>query len=138
MQKNQMAEKARAIFDGDEIPGLVMVAPIEPEYKTVAVPQMLKEHTISSGTKVIPTFEMEYINDRSTKTRKFLQDFFNNKEKKELNLIRTDGDGSEYMNEIYTNCECIKYSKPSPSARDPELSVYKITVAPDDILELET
>jgi hypothetical protein len=137
MQEGAMIAKGRLLIDGEELPGLIRVGGHDLEQKSVSVPGYFKEYTITSNTMVIPQIELEYVNERESKTMQALDDFHIKREKKTITLIREDGDGVEYARELWLRCESVKLTKPEINFESAALAKYVITVAPQDIKYLK-
>jgi len=136
MQKQEMAEKKRAMWDGEEIPGLVSVEEITLTKNTVEVPSFKRIRPISAGIKKIPAIKLKYRVDRPTKTQKFLEEFFEKEQVKDLTIIKTDAHGVEYSRRLCPLCECVEITDPAYSAESPQYASMTITVYPDDIIPL--
>lgn len=137
MQENDMVEKKKGFWDGDEVPGLVSVNEITREKRTVEVPSFRRIRDVQSGVEKLPQLTLIYKLERGTKTLSFFEDFFDNNEVKDLELIRTDAHGIEFDSngrKIYQSCEVISITEPAYDAGSPDYAKVTVVVAPQDIV----
>jgi len=137
MQDNAMAEKKKCFWDGEEISGLVSVEEISREKRTVEVPSFSKIRDLNSGIIKIPPLNIVYKVERNTNTRAFFENFYNQNQVKDLEIVRTDADGVEFSRKLYPDCECTKIAEPSYDAANPNYATISITVTPWDIIDLD-
>lgn len=131
-----MVEKKKALWDGDEIPGLVTFGEVTREKRVVEVPSFRKIRDVQSGVIKMPQISLTYKIERNTKTLKFFDDFFDNNEVKDLECIRTDAHGVEFQRKIYIQCEPISMTEPAYDAANPDYAKTTITFAPEDIVKV--
>ena len=129
MQTNEMVEKKRVKWDGVETPGLVNVAEIVREKRTVEVPGFRRIRDVQSGIEKLPQLTFIYKLERSTNTLEFFEDFFNNNEAKDCEIIRTDAHGDEFSRKSYTGCEVISITEPAYDAANPNYAQISVVVA---------
>jgi len=136
MQKNSIADKRRLIIDGFELPGLIAVGDITLEKGQLDAPEFKVLRKISNGIKTIPAIECTYKLDRDTESKKFIEDWFNKSEIKDVVCIYTDASGTEYRREIWSKTEIVRKNAPAYDAASPGLMRYEITLLPWDIIEV--
>ena len=129
MQTNEMVEKKRVKWDGVETPGLVNVAEIVREKRTVEVPGFRRIRDVQSGIEKLPQLTFIYKLERNTNTLKFFEDFFDNNEAKDCEIIRTDAHGDEFSRKSYTGCEVISITEPAYDAANPNYAQISVVVA---------
>ena len=129
MQTNEMVEKKRVKWDGVETPGLVNVAEIVREKRTVEVPGFRRIRDVQSGIEKLPQLTFIYKLERNTNTLKFFEDFFDNNEAKDCEVIRTDAHGDEFSRKSYTGCEVISITEPAYDAANPNYAQISVVVA---------
>ena len=128
MQSNEMAEKKKTLWDGVEIPGLVSVGEITREKGTVDVPSFRKIRPIQNGVTTNPEIPLVYSLERNTNALQFFDDFYDNNEVKDLEIIRTDAHGVEFSRVVYTDCEIKSITEPPYDAATPDFSKTSIVV----------
>lgn len=136
MQTNAMAEKKKVFIDGVEIEGLVSVSEIPREKRTIEVPSFSTIRDIQSGITKLPPMEMVYSLKRGTNTLQFWEDFYNNNEQKDIEIVRTDADGVEFKRVLYPGCECTRAGEPEYDAANPTYAQIRVTVVPWNIIDL--
>lgn len=136
-QQHAMAEKKKVIIDGVEIPGLVSVAEITLEKSTIEVPSFSRIRLIQSGIIKLPAISLKYRVDRDTETLNFWQNYHQNNEIHDVELIRTDATGTEFARRLLPQCECNKMTDPGYDAANPEYASITIELIPWDIKLLE-
>lgn len=134
MQQNEMVEKKKAEWDGVEIPGLVNVGEITREKRVVEIPSFRRIRDVQSGIEKLPQVQLIYKLERATNTLQFFEDFFDNNEVKDLEIIRTDAHGDEFKRKVYSDCEVISITEPAYDAANPDYAKITVTVAPYNIV----
>lgn len=137
-QSYDMAEKVRAYIDGDEIPGLVNFGELTIEINQIEVPEFEITRLIDSGVKKIPAQELTYKLARESKTLKFLQSWFFNKETHDLTKVRVDASGVEFARTLFPGCRCVSYNEPQYDAASPTYAQCKIKLVPWDIFPVQS
>jgi len=133
-----MAEKVRAYIDGNELAGLVNFAEISLEINQIEVPEFEITRLIDSGVKKIPAVELTYKVSRESKTLKFLQDWFFNKETHDITKVRVDAGGVEFARSLLPSSRCVGYTEPAYDAASPTYAQCKIKIAPWDIFPVQS
>ena len=138
MQSNEMVEKKKCYWDGVEIAGLVSVAEITREKRTVEVPSFKKIRDVQSDIQKLPQVTLVYKVERNTNTLEFFENYFEKNEVKDLEIVRTDAHGVTMPRgrKIYSQCEPISISEPAYDAASPDFSKITIVVAPYDIVPI--
>lgn len=134
MQRNDMAEKKRLLIDGEELPGLYMVAEIAMEKGSIEVPEFKRIRVIQNGIIKIPTIQVGYKVQRNSKTLKFLRDWFFNDEDHDVTIIRTDAGGIEFARTLLTSVELLKYTEPPFDGANPTFAKMEPVLVPWDLL----
>lgn len=134
MQSNEMVEKKRSKWDGEEIKGLVGVGEIKREKRTVEVPGFNYIKDIQSGTMKLPQIMLEYKLERDSGTEEFLESFITNNEVKDLEIINTDAHGVEFSRRTYARCEVIAHTEPAYDALNPTYAKRSIMISIGDII----
>ena len=136
MQTNEMVEKKRAKWDGEEVAGLVSVSEITREKRVVEVPSFRRIRDVQSGIEKNPQLTLVYKNERTTNTLEFFENFFDNNEVKDLEIIRTDAHGVEIPRgrKVYTQCEVLSITEPAYDAANPDYSKITVVIIPYDIV----
>ncbi len=137
-QSYDMAEKNRVYIDGEEIPGLVNFGEVTLEVNQIEVPEFEVIRLIDSGVKKIPAVELTYKISRESKTLKFLQNWFFNKESHDITKVRVDADGVEFARTLFPSSRCVGYTEPGYDAASPTYAQCKIRVAPWDIFPVQS
>jgi len=136
MQKHEMVEKKKVLWDGIEIEGLVSVAEVSLEKMTVDVPSFRRIRQVQSDMVKLPPLNIGYALKRDSDALKFCNNFFDNNEVHDLTVIRTDAHGVEFDRVLYPDCEIIKKTIPAYEAGNPTYAKCDITVIPWDIIQL--
>jgi len=137
-QSYDMAEKVRAYWDGEEVPGLVNFAEINMEVSQIEAPEFEITRLIDSGVRKIPALELTYKLSRESKTLRFLQNFFYNRESHDLSKVRVDADGVEFARTLLPSCRCVGFTEPPYDAASPTYAQCKIKIAPWDIFPVQS
>ena len=127
MQTNEMAEKKRVKWDGVEVPGLVKVGEIVREKRTTEVPGFRRIRDVQSGIEKLPQLPFIYKLERNTNTLEFFENFFDDNEAKDCEIIRTDAHGDEFDRKSYTGCEVISIGEPEYDAANPTYAQIPVT-----------
>lgn len=129
-QKNDLAEKRRLLFDGEEKPGLVKMGEFSLENGTIEVPEVDSVSEVQNGVTKIPPLEATYKIQRNGNVDKFFRDYFINKEVKDITVIRMDASGVEFGRFLLQGCECVKYSYPEYAAESPTYANVPVKFVP--------
>lgn len=132
MQNNEMVEKKKALFDREEIPGLVSVDEISEEKRSVEVPGFNKIRDVQSDITKLPQLVLKYKLENNTNTKQFFDDYFDKNETKDITIIRTDAHGVEFDRITWTQCEALTRTTPAYDAANPEYASVTMTFAPYD------
>ena len=135
MQSNEMAEKKKGLYDGVEVPGLVNVSEITREKSVISVPSFRRIREIQSGIVKMPQLTLIYKLERGKNTLSFFEDFFDNDEVKDLELIRTDAHGVEFNRKMYQQCEVMSITEPAYDAASPDYAKVTVVLVPYDIVK---
>ena len=111
-----MALKRKFLFDGEEIPGLVETSDLRDEEGTVEVPGFNRKVPIKDGVKMFQPLDTVHKIQRDTVTEKFLYDWFNLDQQKDVTVIDTDATGIEVSRFLLRDCENSVFSKRNYSA----------------------
>lgn len=133
MQNGSMAGKVKLLFDGEEIQGLTSFGDVPLENGTIEVPTFNKINKIQSGVTTMPEVQCVYECRRNTNTRQFFKDYFYNKEKHDITVIRCDADGIEYGRDLWSAVECKHFQENSFDAGSPTFASVQVTLLPFDI-----
>lgn len=136
-QSYDMAEKVKIYIDGEELAGLVNFGELTIEVNQIEVPEFEITRLIDSGVRKIPAQELTYKLSRESKTLKFLQDWFFNKETHDITKVRVDAGGVEFARTLYPSSRCVSYNEPAYDAASPTYAQCKIKVAPWDIFPVQ-
>jgi len=135
-QRNDLAEKKKVSWDGEEVPGLVSVGIVGLEDGSIDVPEFNYIRKIRNGQRTIPEVAMVYKLQKDSKVLTFFQNFYLKKETHSAVIIRTDATGTEFARTLLTDCECIKYEEPEYDAASPTFAKVSLTVVPFDVVPL--
>jgi hypothetical protein len=136
MQNNSVAQKARIIYEGEEVPGLVSIGEIPEEDDAISVPGFQIIRSIRTGVRKMPEIELKYEARRNTNTRSFLSDWYRKKTAKDVTVIYCDADGVEFARYLWSQVECRKHVLPETNHEKIDYSNIKVTVMPYDITEV--
>ena len=136
MQTNEMIEKKKALWDGEEIPGLVSVGEIVREKRTVEVPSFRRIRDVQSDVIKIPQVTLTYKIERGKNTLQFFEEFFDDNQVKDLEIVRTDAHGVEFNRKMYMDCEVISITEPPSDMANPDYAKTTVVVAPKDIVSV--
>lgn len=133
-----MVEKKRVKWDGIEIPGLVSVAEIVREKRTVEVPSFRRIRDIQSDITKMPQLQLVYKLERNTNTLKFFETFFDDNEVHDCEIIRTDAHGVDQPSgrTVWTGCELMSITEPAYDAANPDYAKVSITVLPYNMVKI--
>lgn len=137
-QSYDMAEKVRIYIDGEELPGLVNFGELTMEISQIEVPEFEITRIIDSGVRKIPAIELTFKLARESKTLKYLQDWFFNKETHDLTKVRVDAGGVEFGRTLFPSCRCVTYNEPPYDAAAPTYAQCKIKLVPWDIFPVQS
>jgi len=137
MQENEMVEKKKCLWEGNEIPGLVSFGEVLREKRVVEVPSFRRIRDIQSGIEKMPQLTLVYKLERNTDTLNFFETFFDKDEVKDLEVIRTDAHGVEFKRKMYSNCELLSITEPAYDAANPDFSKITVVCCPYDIIDMD-
>jgi len=137
MQRNDLAEKKRITFDGEEIPGLVNFQELSLEKGQLEVPEFSKIRRIQNGITTIPPVDLTYKIAKETNTLKFFRDWYGRDEEKDVVIIRTDASGVEFARTLLPSCECVRYLEPAFDASNPTFAQVQVTLVPWDVTPID-
>jgi len=135
-QRNDLAEKKRITWDGEEVPGLVSITEIPLERGIIDVPEFDRIRKIQNGITTVPEVTMVYKVQRDSKAFNFFKSYFLNNETHDAVVIRTDAAGAEFARTMLQSCECVRYTEPEFDAASPTYAKVTITVVPWEIIPL--
>ena len=135
MQDNDMVEKKQVNWDGAEIAGLVSVAEILREKRTVEVPSFEKIRDVQSGIEKFPQLTFVYKLARDSNTKVFFEKFFTDNEVKDCEVVRTDAHGEEFARKSYVGCECLSITEGPYDAANPDFSKITVVIGMFDIVD---
>lgn len=135
MQNNSVAQKARIIFEGEEVPGLVSIGEIPEEDDAIQVPGFQIIRNIRTGVRKMPEIDLKFETRRNTNTRAFLSDWYRGKTAKDITVIYCDADGVEFARYLWNQVECRKHTIPATDHSKIDYSYVSVTVCPYDISE---
>ena len=137
MQRNDQAEKKKALIDGEELPGLVFVGEVSREKGQIEVPGYNRTRRIQNGVTTIPPVEMRYKLQKDTNTRQFLLDWYDLNEEHDVTVITTDVTGSEIERQLMQMSECVQHTRPEYAGESPVYSMTTIIIVPWDIITID-
>jgi hypothetical protein len=129
----QVIQKAKVLWDGKELGGLVKVGELPEEYGTVDVPEFDTSRPIMNGVRKIPPIDMTYQVRRDGTVHSFFDSFFHNHEEHEGVIIYTDASGTEIYRILLLSCECSKVVRPEVDHASPTYGQITATILPYDI-----
>jgi hypothetical protein len=132
-QNHSMARKMRVLIDGEEIDGLVKFGEVALEKGMIDVPSYHRIWKISNGITTMPEVTLVYETKRNTNTRKFLRDWYNNHEVKDMTIIAIDASDVEFDRVIWSDVECTKLVEPESDLSSPTYAQMTVTLLPYDI-----
>lgn len=133
MQNNDLARKIKLEIDGIERTNLVQFGEINREKTTAEVPSFAKLRSIQTGVDIIPPIEAGFKNQRNSDVNKFLRDWYENSEVKDVVVIETDGSGTEIDRMILSSVELSRYNLEEYAGESPSYYRINITMLPYDI-----
>jgi len=136
MQSTSMAQKARVLFDGVEIPGLIKLGEVARENASIDVPGFKILRKIQTGVTQLPEVEIEMEVRRDTNTLAFMKQWFTAKEVKDATIIYCDSDGVEFARQLWSGVELRKLVIPASDLAS--VSFAKVTgmLLPYDITDV--
>lgn len=137
MQEGSVAQKAKVIIDGEEIPGLVKLGEVSREKGTIEVPTPFKIVKIQSGVDTMPEVACTFETRRDTKTRKLLHDWYNKNEQHDVTVVYFDAGGTEFARYLWPSTECKKFTIPETDHSSPSYAKVDVTFLPQDIFAVE-
>lgn len=137
-QRNEMVEKKRVKWDGIEKDGLMKVGEITMEKAIVDAPTFKKIKKVNADITANPPIELTYLVKKDGEILKFLEDFYNLDQVKDMIIMRTDAAGNDFpgSKKMYSSCECVKKTTPAFDAGSPVISQMTITVIYDEEIQL--
>jgi hypothetical protein len=134
MQENSMAMKARVLFDGEEVPGLVRLGEVALENAAIDVPSFRRIRKVHTGVTTIPEVELSYEVQRGTDTLRFFQDYYSGGQKKDVTVIYCDADGVEYARDLWQDVECRRLVRPQVDLANVSYAQVSVVLLPYDIV----
>ena len=134
MQEGSVAQKAKILIDGEEIPGLVKLGEMSREKGVIEVPTPFKIVKIQSGVDTMPEVACTFETRRDTKTRKMLQDWYDKNEQHDATVVYFDAGGSEFARYLWPATECRKHSIPETDHASPTFAKLDVIFLPQDIM----
>ena len=135
-QRNDLAEKIKLTWDGEEITGLVSISPTPLEDGIIEVPEFDAIRKIRNGIRTMPEITIIYKVQRDSRALIFCQNFYLKKQFKDMVKIRTDASGSEFARTQFPSCECTFYEEPEFEAANPTHAKVTIHVVPYDVVPI--
>ena len=111
MQRNDLALKRKLLYDGEELQGLVSTSALSDEKETTEAPGFKRKRDISTGVKKVEPITCLYKISSGTTTKKFLSDYYQLDQVKDLTIISLDGTGEELDRDLWPDTECVKFNK---------------------------
>jgi hypothetical protein len=137
MPKNDMVEKVILEADGEPLEGLIELPEYEIGEGIERVPGLNKSVPVKNGVTEIPEIPAVFKKTRGSRTFKFLLDWKQKNETKDMVAIRTDGKGQEIARELWTNVECSKVNSGAYDASAPAKAIINTTFLPEDIIPID-
>ena len=131
--KGDQVEKKRIYADGVEIEGMISIDEYTIEDGIVSVPGFQKIVPVKNGVKTIPSIGAVFKVTRGSATLKFMQDWYEKNEVKEVTLERTDRAGVVFATELWSKVECAKNGVPAYDAASPGVAQISVILLPEDI-----
>jgi len=135
-QRNDIAEKIKVFWDGEELTGLVSISPTTLEDGIIEVPEFAAIRKIRNGITVMPEMTLVYKLQRDTMAIKFFQDFYLKKTTKDMVKVRCDASGLEWQRTLFPDCECTFYEEPDFDAAAPTYAKVTIHVVPYNVVPI--
>jgi hypothetical protein len=136
MQQNDMADKRRLLFDGEEIPGLVNIEELSFEEAVIEVPELNKIRKIKNCVTPVPILNCIYKTNRNTDTYEFFKNFKERNEVKQCTMIQVDASNTEYKRTLFPGVECAKFTEPAYDAASPTYAQTSVMLVPYDYIQL--
>jgi len=137
MQEGSVAQKAKLIVDGEEIPGLVKLGEVALEKGTIEVPTPFKIVKIQNGVSTMPEVPATFETRRDTNTKKRLSDWYKNDEQHDVTVVYFDAGGAEYARYLWPKTECKKKTIPETDHASPTFAKLDVIFLPQDVFEVE-
>lgn len=135
-QRNDLAEKKRVLWDGEEIPGLVSITEITYEKGIIEVPEFKRIRKIQNGITTFGEVTLVYKVQRDSKGFVFCKDFHQKDETHDGVVVRTDASGAEFARTLLQSCECTYMSEPEFDAANPTFAKITIRIVPYEVIPL--
>lgn len=135
-QRNDLAEKIKVLWDGEEVPGLVSISNTPLEDGVIEVPEFSAKRKIRDGIQTVPEITLVYKVQRDSRALTFCQDFYLKKETKDMVKIRCDASGQEFARTMFPSCECTYYEEPEFDAASPTYAKTTIRIVPYSVLPI--
>ena len=135
-QRNDLAEKIKVLWDGEEIIGLVSISETPLEDGVIEVPEFSVIRKIRNGIMTIPEITLVYKVQRDSQALKFFQDFYLLKTFKDMVKIRVDASGAEFARTQFPSCECTYYAEPEFDAASPTYAKVTVRIVPYDVIPI--
>ena len=135
-QRNDLAEKAKLLWDGEEIPGLVSISPTTREKGVIEVPEFRRIRKIQNGITTFSEQTLVYKIQKDSKAHLFWKSFFANDESHDAVHIRCDASGTEFARVLWQSCECTFLEDPEVDLGGPTYAKVTVRVVPFEIIDL--
>lgn len=134
--KSDMGEKRIMEVDGEEYVGLINMDEYVIEDDDIEVPGRDKTITIRNGVMKIPPVNCTFKLQRNSATLKNLQDWYYQKQYKDVVIRRVDAGGNEFARELWPNTEIAKCHAPAYDALSPVPAQVLVRMNPEDIIPI--
>lgn len=119
MPRQDINEKTRFKFDGEEKPGLTARDAVNVESDVTEIPSFDKTVPTSNGVKKMPQVLITLKNNKDTDTLKFMRDWFFLNQEKNVVMERTDGTGEIFESIDLGWCQLSSNNIPAYDAAAP-------------------
>lgn len=128
-QRNDLVEKVKITWDGEELPGLVFISEQKYSQGEIEVPEYSRKRKMPNGVIEFADLTLKYaINNRQSKTVGFFQNFFFKGETHTLMRIRADSAGTEFGRTLSQDCQCLDYTEPEVDLANPTYAQFTVVV----------
>lgn len=134
MQENRMVRKIKLKVEGNELKELIKFGELNQEDIKAEVPTFDRIVTIVAGVEKIAPIPITFLVRRDDPTIKFLKDWRDNREIKDVTAVAYDGHGAEYERTLFSQCELSDPKLPEYDALNPTFAQAEFTLLPTEIL----
>jgi hypothetical protein len=128
-QRNDLVEKVKVTWDGEELPGLVSISEQKYSMGEVEVPEFARKRKMPNGVIEFADLTLKYaINSKVSKTVAFFQNFFFGQETHTLMRIRVDASGTEFGRTLSQDCQMLDYTEPEVDLANPTYAAMTVVV----------